>query len=1792
MCLADDFCSPWMASFGAFLEAFDCGYVDRLQPTCLPDEVPQNRRHAGKSVHFSEDIEVHFGSEDEWKMFPIRIDHGGLSSWTDKPWSYRPSPRWHRTEETAAPRLPGYQQVTIQGMAFDVPPLTDLPAWAQQLWPAFHALARVWRRGEDPTSYCRTWFLDDANIHQWHSWRELRLDPYSDYWHDELLRLWQDQLHPGASLQILVVEPPVPPIPGWETHLGDVLLVQSPCPRRRAILVSTLLREPLLDKRSLTAFSVPVDQPRHELLRLTGMMFPSWRNPCTIARGTRELLDGRIHHLAGSGIFIKVVLEDDVTSFMQRPASASPHLALADPPGTVTPFQHPVPSPHAPGSWRSAVLDLWTCTMVTDPTSLVIFDTWFIHHDHQRHSFFPRSWTATLPLAAWETELRRLWEDLVTANEPIEVYVVTPVLPAHSATRPQLLVVQGQGAYVALLLTTVFHGMPGYNVAQIAVSSFAHVDGFYILRLAGASRYCDDHLCQLQFGDTQLPLGAPSELLNGMGLLIQVREPHAHPEDAVSFLAAAPNRVDHVENIPLLDRAGIAQDPEEEDDLDLSSEDPTESSMGVWHTSTIYSIKLAPVHGHTDWSDYDSLKASTIDLLHPDAHDMQAVHHVSVPPTDHEDDSDAVFLAEMPEDAGHDLRLILVDLVLYQNRPDYEGDLAIRFVRALSPATTRRDLLRSLGVEAYCEELMHLPSHPACLVWLNFDIVAYQNEHSLGLQHGDYVQVALPPAAPLPQDFPVRVAAAICDTGVPLTTLQRQLAEGAVLNHSIAEEVPRVPDLDVIDSDADDFALFQSLSLSADRHPAAAFPDAPPSYNPGVGRPGLDTPQWLQDLFYHWLRDFQTRGVNETSACWPFVTTWYLDHDRVPQMTVARDLALRPNTGTWFNDLVALWRDLVDPGVDVQVHLVRPPPFAAPLGPFAHLILVQNPSPLLASVLVALVDDDIDPWSSHITALAAPRTLLQTHLIAMMGYTAVHAANPPLRTCATAARQGPFTDVNPARIDDGEPLLLTVTNITPDPVATADSVVLLQQRLVHAMTTISTTTTCAASTQRPPTEPHVDDPVDPPLGTPTDDTIEDVIEIDFSAAYNVFHRLDTHFLLPAYIFPPDTPWHPASMSWLALPLWDDGLPCHELCVYHDGGYDSETKSAGFGVISFLRSGSTWYFGGALAGPLDCTSAYQAELCGALVATKFLFDKLKIILLTQPEPPFTWVGFDSLTVGKQAAGNWHCLSVPHFGILIRSLRDLLRLRFHATVHDYHISAHRGEPGNEAADTLATQGQLGLIQTPLGCLLDFANDRQQVDALAWMWMLFDSSFAEYWSCDGVLRVPRHPCTQPPTDLLPALHPTGDCAVDTGQLELTLYTFNVLTLKANEVTTGVGGNARLDSLLQQLQLAKSQIFGLQETRLKRSNRLLREDYILLFGPANDQGQGGVMLGLSRTIPHGHVTNAAGRRTTEVFFDEHCYSLIHASFRQLIVRISTRALRAIVVVAHAPHTGASFDELQTWWTDLAHIVPDTYKSWPRLLLTDANARIGAVLSPSVGPLAAEVHSDKSQPFLDFVHSSDVFLPATFEEHHTGDSGTWRHPVSGWKRNDYIGVPLAWSYTSLVSWVDMEIDLTLLHEDHRPACVSLTTHCNGKMPDRARGPPKPQPADLAWIDWDHLQCSLPHWTCDVHSHYQMLHGAILEQAAVPQRRAQPHKLTMSQSTWTLVQAKRECRQLLHEADRTQRLASGLLYQLDCCCLSTRPFPTTSSRLDGFVAPSRFAFGSAPLRVSKTWTPGDGGSPL
>ena len=794
VCTSDHFLSPWQANWDAVELAFECGNHVASSPSSLGLASSNRDCHAAKtawdepphrkSLTFASHFELCIGLEDQSSFLQVTLPHEVLSTWPDKPWSLCVSGEPPGFAETrlldgiVLPEHPMEQQTDIAGHLFRHPAVALQSDWVRSIWPTFVAGARFYQLRAQPTAYLRTWFLDDPHVSEWHRWRELEVDPQVHLWEDRLLALWRDQLRPPAPVQVFLVTPSVPPIPGWETHLGDLIVHQGLHLDRKAILTRTEVRLADEVRLQLAAYLVPARQPFHELMRRVRLMFHCWRHPCSVHRGQRLLVDGLIDHIQASGLSFLADMEpaaplhEDTTALMQasapRPTSSGlldcgQHLRLG------------------PADWMHELFGVWfrDGAIACDEVGPEIFvQTWYIHHDLQSTCFDPRTWVATSPRITWEQQLLELWEDVIDPTTGTHIYYVQPKPPATDWRHfsGHLVLVQGDPAYKAVLLTALYHDLPGVQTVQAAFSSLGLVDGHYLSRLLGASQACADRPCEVLLSEERFPLSQRFSLYDGLAFTLDVAPPLPKQEDtdALSLLAMVRLTEPAREPLFLMDNPEIVAVEAAQDFVNDEDECST-SDSGHWHPSIIYSVRIEEAAGHTDWSSYDELHDSAIDLLHPDGGDLVAVHHVAHPPWDHSNEDVAVFVAEFPEDLGRTYAMVLVDVGFFQNRPDERGDVTVRIARGIDKSSTRQQVLDFLGLRHYCDSLAAGPPGPGCLTWLNRALIPPQDLHPIPWAHGDYLRVALPPATQLPEDFPVRRAAALCHQGHSLARIGSSL---------------------------------------------------------------------------------------------------------------------------------------------------------------------------------------------------------------------------------------------------------------------------------------------------------------------------------------------------------------------------------------------------------------------------------------------------------------------------------------------------------------------------------------------------------------------------------------------------------------------------------------------------------------------------------------------------------------------------------------------------------------------------------------------------------------------------------------------------------------------------------------------------------------------------------------------------------------------------------------------------------------------------------------------------------
>lgn len=233
---------------------------------------------------------------------------------------------------------------------------------------------------------------------------------------------------------------------------------------------------------------------------------------------------------------------------------------------------------------------------------------------------------------------------------------------------------------------------------------------------------------------------------------------------------------------------------------------------------------------------------------------------------------------------------------------------------------------------------------------------------------------------------------------------------------------------------------------------------------------------------------------------------------------------------------------------------------------------------------------------------------------------------------------------------------------------------------------------------------------------------------------------------------------------------------------------------------------------------------------------------------------------------------------------------------------------------------------------------------------------------------------------------------------------------------------------------------------------------------------------------------------------------------------------------------------------------VSQRYGGWARFLLADTNARVGDCPTPFIGDFQAETQDENGELLSAYVLQNDLWLPSTFEDFHSGDGGTWYHSKSTtWVRGDFVGLPASWNLSSCQSWVMDDVDLALKRQDHRPVAARIKwtavvksaydkslRHINN-MPDSATIM-KDLTGEEKVYSHRQLHAHLPtcDWTMDVHTHTALLQQGLQRWAGRRQRHRfrLPLRKAMTESTWALVQEKRDLRKsfFFRQGEQRRRL--------------------------------------------------------
>ena len=499
-----------------------------------------------------------------------------------------------------------------------------------------------------------------------------------------------------------------------------------------------------------------------------------------------------------------------------------------------------------------------------------------------------------------------------------------------------------------------------------------------------------------------------------------------------------------------------------------------------------------------------------------------------------------------------------------------------------------------------------------------------------------------------------------------------------------------------------------------------------------------------------------------------------------------------------------------------------------------------------------------------------------------------------------------------------------------------------------------------------------------------------------------------------------------------------------IVVFTDGS-SSEGKAA-WACAVFAFHQESWEFMGFMSGQVPSQQEYHltamtAELFALLHATWWLV-RLCDVNLWKGLVTFHW---DSTVAGQIADGHFSSqkhLLAQHVRQAQQALEAILGREW--IVHQ-HVRAHSGVWQNEMVDAAAKWA----LQLPPP--IDHGRAvcqllKKGLKATAWLWLHLQASNNTMPSYEnGTLRWNRHG-SNPDLDVSRVIRtgilpqhglPQSSCF---GQFHLQVGTYNCLSLGTStddEQGTGQTVLGRVALMRNRAISTGFHVLGIQEARTE-VGQTISQTHLRISSGRKEDGTLGVELWIALHKPF------CWRQDDE----PHCFrpraaATIYNDPRILVVMYHDPMLRAIFVVAHAPHTGHSAEERHTWWNDLQ----ERLSKFPQeevILMIDANSRFAGTPTQNFGDLPEGPISHNGYRFQECMENLGLFAPATFSCWQCGPGMTWQHPNGKHQsRIDYVLLPLSWRNAIIKSWIEIGFHSGLTALDHLCAAISISWTAN-----------------------------------------------------------------------------------------------------------------------------------------------------
>ena len=387
----------------------------------------------------------------------------------------------------------------------------------------------------------------------------------------------------------------------------------------------------------------------------------------------------------------------------------------------------------------------------------------------------------------------------------------------------------------------------------------------------------------------------------------------------------------------------------------------------------LYHLNDIPVHTMLHWADFAVMMREVAHHFAIDRVDLLDCHDMTTYPSDVPEGT-VPLIVQLARDipVGEPSVLVMVDIVMHGQTHEAHFQTAPQVRRSVMPLPVmllRQALLIQTRLFEYCRF-----EHHRCLVTHEGSTWPMQEVLPRRIQHGNYIQVTVPP----PQYCEVSTRDMIADSRnltienfwnryyVPTPPEVQEESEESETDVSPSligsEDIRReFGNLDDLDSDVNDLMQRpphgnQSASSNDMLDPSADIINVTQqivsescvlNFHPN----NLPWPLWLRALSTSFGDEAWIENDDEGPVA--FLTTWYADCSVVATSEVSRVVRLDSHRNLWINDIQTTWQDKIQRNVPVHFAWVNPRPTEAPTAhTIGHLIVFQNPSELRAPILM------------------------------------------------------------------------------------------------------------------------------------------------------------------------------------------------------------------------------------------------------------------------------------------------------------------------------------------------------------------------------------------------------------------------------------------------------------------------------------------------------------------------------------------------------------------------------------------------------------------------------------------------------------------------------------------------------------------------------------------------------------------------------------------------------------------------------------------------------------------------